>query len=89
MCVCSITEPCPTLFTPWTIAGQAPLSIGFSSKNTGVGSQWGIFPTQGLNPHLLCSLALAGGFFTTESPESPKTLYCTPVIYIILYINYT
>ena len=23
--------------TPWTVAGQAPLSVGFSGKKTGVG----------------------------------------------------
>ena len=41
--------------TPWTLAHQAPLSMGFSSQNTGVGSLsllQGIFPTQGLNPGL-------------------------------------
>ena len=43
--------------TPWTVAHQAPLSIGFPGKNTGVGCQLlvqGIFPTQGSNlclPH--------------------------------------
>ena len=42
--------------TPWTTACQAPLSLEFSSKNTGVGCHpllQGIFPTQGLNPGLL------------------------------------
>ena len=43
--------------TPWTIASQAPLSLGFSrQKNTGVGCHFllqGTFPTQGLNPGLL------------------------------------
>ena len=41
--------------TPWTVAGQAPLSMGFSRKNSGVGCHFllqGIFPTQGLNPGL-------------------------------------
>ena len=42
--------------TPWTVAHQAPLSMGFPSKNTGVGCHFflqGIFLTQGLNSHLL------------------------------------
>ena len=42
--------------TPWTVARQVALSMGFSSKNTGVGCHslyQGIFPTQGLNPGLL------------------------------------
>ena len=43
--------------TPWTLASQAPLSMEFSSKNTGVGFHYlfqGIFPIQGLSlgpPH--------------------------------------
>ena len=38
------------------IACQAPLSMGFSGKNTRVGCHFllqGIFPTQGSNLHLL------------------------------------
>ena len=27
-----VTESCPTLVTPWTIACQAPLSMGFSRQ---------------------------------------------------------
>ena len=45
--------------TPWTIARQAPLSMGFSSKNTRVGCHFllqGIFPIQGWKLHLLCLL---------------------------------
>ena len=41
---------------PWTVAHQAPLSMEFSSKNTGVGSHGllqDIFPTHGLNPNFL------------------------------------
>ena len=42
--------------TPWTIAYQAPPSMGFSKKNTRVGCHFllqGIFPSQGSNPGLL------------------------------------
>ena len=42
--------------TPWTVAHQAPLSMAFSGKNTGVGCHFllqGIFLTQSLNPCLL------------------------------------
>ena len=41
--------------TPWTVAPQAPLSMGFPRQDTGVGCHFllqGIFPTQGLNPGL-------------------------------------
>jgi len=32
-----LAKSCLTLATPWTIARQAPLSMRFSSKNSGVG----------------------------------------------------
>ena len=47
---------CVWFCTLRTVARQAPLSMGFSSKNTGVGFHHllqGIFPTQGWNLHLL------------------------------------
>ena len=27
-----VTKPCPTLVTPWTVASQAPLPMGFSRQ---------------------------------------------------------
>ena len=42
--------------TPWTVAHQAPLSMGFSRQDYWSGLPFpspGIFPTQGLNPGLL------------------------------------
>ena len=45
--------------TQWTVAHQAPLSMGFFRQNTGVGCHFllqGIFLTQGSNPHLLSLL---------------------------------
>ena len=29
VCACLVTQLCPTLYNPWTVAHQAPLSIGF------------------------------------------------------------
>ena len=57
MCVyAQLLQSCPTLCDPWSIACWAPLSMGFSRKNTEVDChtflQW-IFPTQGSNPRLL------------------------------------
>ena len=49
-CRCSVVSDS---VTPWTVAYEDPLSMGFSSKSTGVGCHFllqGIFPTQGLNP---------------------------------------
>ena len=66
---------CVQLFvTPWTIAHQAPLSMGFSSKNTGVGCHalfQGTFPTQGSNLNLLHQQADS---FTTEQTGKPKNV---------------
>ena len=56
--------------TPWTVARQAPLSLGFPRQEHWSGlpcPSQGVFPTQGLNPRLL-SPALAGGPFTTSAP---------------------
>ena len=58
MCVCVLSHM--WLFaTPWTVASQAPLPWNFPAKNTGVGCHFHlqrIFPTQGLNLHLLLLL---------------------------------
>ena len=58
--------------TPWTEAHQASLSMGFSRHEyRSVGLP---FPTTGDLPDLgiePASPALAGGFFTTESPGKP------------------
>ena len=58
MCVCVFSRI--WLFpTPWTVVCQVPLSVGFSSKNTGVGCHSLLqrtFKTQGSNLHLLCLL---------------------------------
>ena len=45
--------------TPWTVAHQAPLSVGFSRQEYWSGLHFlfhGIFLTQGSNPHRLCLL---------------------------------
>ena len=80
MCVCVLScfGHVQLFVTLRTVTHQAPLSMGFSSKHTGVGYHallQGIFPTQGSNLHLLTSPAFAGRFFTTsatwEAPQFP------------------
>ena len=54
--------------TPWTVAHQAPLSMGFSRQEYWSGlplSRPGHLPNPGIQPMSLKSPALAGGFFTT------------------------
>ena len=63
--------------TPGTVACQASLSTGFSRQKYWNGLQ---FPSPGDLPDPgseLMSPALAGGFFTTESPGKP--ILCTVV----------
>ena len=73
VCVQSRVRLCSTL---WTVARQAPLSIGFSGQEYWSGSP---FPPPadlsdaGIEPASLTSPELAGGFFTTRGPwETPK-----------------
>ena len=51
--------------TPWTVAYQAPLSMGFSRQEY---CPPGDHPNPGTEPKSPVSLALAGGFSTTEPP---------------------
>ena len=54
--------------TPWTVAHQAPLSVGFSRQEYCSGLSCpplGNLPNPGIEPTSLASPALAGRFFTT------------------------
>ena len=62
---------CPTLATPWTLARQAPLSMGFSRQEYWSGLP---FPSPGdLSDSEIesASSALAGVFFTAEPQGIP------------------
>ena len=65
--------------TPWTVTHQAPLSVGFSRRNTGEGCHifllQGIFLTQGLNPRLLCHLSWQVGSLPVVLPGKQGWLY--------------
>ena len=52
VCVCVCAQSCLTLCDPWTVAHQAPLSMDFPGRNTGVRCHFllqGILPTQRAN----------------------------------------
>ena len=56
--------------TLWTIAHQAPLSMGFSWQEYWSGLPYpppGDLPNPGIKPVSLMSPVLAGGFFTTSA----------------------
>ena len=95
-CCLSWREPSITLFllllllnpsavsdssaTPWTIARQAPLSMGFPKQEYWSGLPFpppGDLPDPGIKPASPASPALAGGFVTTEPPGKPSSLRAT------------
>ena len=83
VCVCGTSlQPCLTRGTLWTVARQAPLSMGFSRQ-----AYWGglphpppgDLPNPGIESASLMSPALAGGLFTTSATKETHHLsldYC-------------
>ena len=64
---CIVAQSCLSLVTPWTVAHQAPLSMGFSRQEYWNGFSFptpGDLPNPGIKPLSLATLALAGEFFT-------------------------
>ena len=64
----------PLFATPWTVAHQAPLSIGFPRQEYWSGLPFpspGDLPRSGMEP---VSPALAGRFYTTKPPGKPRNL---------------
>ena len=60
--------------TPWTVAHQAPLSMGYSRPEHWSGLPFPSpvnLPDLGLEPVSLTSPAVAGGMFTTIPPGKP------------------
>ena len=72
-CVCMLSRV--WLFvSSWTVARQAPLSMGFSRQEYWSGLPFptlGDFPDPGIEPLSPAAPTLAGRFFTTELPGKP------------------
>ena len=69
-----VAKSCLTLGTPWTVTCQAPLSMEFLRKNTGVGCYFflqGTFLTQGSNWSLLCLLHVRQILYLLRYQGSP------------------
>ena len=67
-----VTKLCLTLVTPWTVAHQSALSIGFSRQEHWSGLPFpspGDLPDPGIEPK--SPALLAGGFFTNRAPGKP------------------
>ena len=74
-CMVSRFSPVWLYVTLWAAARQTPLSMGFSSQNTGVGCHallQGVSPTQGLNPCLLCLLHWQVDSLSLVPPGKPQ-----------------
>ena len=76
--VCLCAQSCLTVCDPWTVALQAPLSMGFPRQGYWSGLPFpspGDLPDPGIEP---TSAALAGGFLNTRaqnrSLQRDKTL---------------
>ena len=67
---CSVVSD--SFATPWAVARQGPVSMGFPRQEYWSGLPFlspGGLPDPGIKP---LSPALAGGFFTTEPPGKPN-----------------
>ena len=74
MCVCFVTQSCPTLVTPWTIAHQAPLSMEIILARI---LEWVAMPSfrRCSQPRHCTQVShIAGRFFTFWTPGIPKNM---------------
>ena len=90
-CVCLLScfsrVLCDLFVTPWTVAHQAALSMGFSRQEHWKGlprpppgdSSW---PRNRIV--VSCVFCIAGGFFITKVPENPSKCWDAP--YLILLV---
>ena len=71
MGACSVVS---NSFQPWTVAHQAPLSMGFPRQENWNGLPFpfpGDLPNQGIEHMYPVTPVLEGRFFTTEPPGKP------------------
>ena len=87
-----VAKLCPILVTPWTVARQAPLSMGFSQQEYSTGLP---FPTPGdlPNPGIKSgSPALQADSLPTEAPGKPvytsAHVYTHPFVYLIIDVYF-
>ena len=84
----SCFSPTWLFVTPWTLAHQAPLCMGFSRPQYWSGLPCppsGDLPDPGIKAKSLMSAALAGGFFTTSTTWEAH-VYIHIKVYIYIYI---
>ena len=72
--------------TPWSVARQAPLSMGLSRQEYWSGLPFHTqedLPHPGIEPATLTSPALAGRFFTTSTPWEAQYYHGTSHLYFV------
>ena len=77
--------------TPWTVARQAPQSMGFSRQEYWSGCPsllHGIFPTQGSNPCLLCCRQILHHLSHQGSPIGSALQHGTTTLEESLAVSY-
>ena len=70
-----VTQSCPTLATPWTVAHKGPLSMGFSRQEYWSGLSFpspGDLPDPGIEP---MSPALQADSLPTELGGKPPSIW--------------
>ena len=80
LCVCWVISHARLFMTPWTVAHQAPLSMGFSRQEYWSGLPCpppGDLPDSGIE---LMSPATAGTSFTTVPPGNQTTQRCVVLV---------
>ena len=79
---------CVRLFaTLWTVAHEAPLSMGFLRQEYWSGLPFptpGDLPDPGIEP---MSPALAGGFFTTDPPEKSSVAEYSFFLFLFFFFR--
>ena len=81
------TQLCLTLATPWTVAQQPSLSMGFPRQESWSGFPFpplGDLPDPGIK---LMSPASAGRFLTTEPPGKPHPRLYIPLTFLQLCVQ--
>ena len=82
-----VAKSCPILVTPWTVAGQAPLSVGFSQQEYWSGLPFpppGDLPNPGIKSG---SPALQADSLPAEAPGKPMCISAHVYIHPFIYIS--
>ena len=75
ICCCLVTELCPALLTPQTVACPTPLSMGFPRQECWIGLPFLSLGDLSNDMDQTCISCFGRGFFTTEPPGKPIKRY--------------